>query len=193
MFSSNNNTLSSNNALNNYYGIFLSDSSNNTLSSNNASNNHDVGIGLGYSCDNNTPKSNNANTNEVNGISLSGNNNILIGNNASNNANGIYLDSSSSNKIYNNFFNNINNFLFYGSNVNNWNTTKQSGTNIVGGLYIGGNYWAYPNGTGVSQTCSDDNRDGICDLIYGLDASNIDFLPLKKQLTGTISGTVRGW
>ncbi|HMB44783.1 MAG TPA: NosD domain-containing protein, partial [Candidatus Methanoperedens sp.] len=82
---------------------------------------------------------------------------------------------------------------FYGSNVNNWNTTKQSGTNIVGGLYLGGNYWAYPNGTGFSQTCSDANKDGICDSIYELYAGNKDFLPLKKRLTGTISGFVRRW
>ena len=62
-----------------------------------------------------------------------------------------------------------------------WNITKQPGTNIIGGPYLGGNFWAYPNGTGFSQTCPDNDKDGICDVRYTLDENNIDYLPLAAK------------
>ncbi|MEM3405607.1 MAG: NosD domain-containing protein [Candidatus Pacearchaeota archaeon] len=92
---------------------------------------------------------------------------------------GIYLYSDSNNLIYNNLFNNTNNFYFDGIiYANNWNTTKTSGTNIVNGPYLGGNFWAKPDGTGFSETCSDSDSDGICDSAYTLASNNIDYLPL---------------
>jgi len=63
------------------------------------------------------------------------NNNISLNNNY-----GIYLDSSSNNIIYNNYFNNTNNA--YDDGNNQWNITKTPGTNIIGGPYLGGNYWS---------------------------------------------------
>ncbi len=123
-------------------------------------------------------------------LSSSGNN-TLIGNNASSNnaysgqygnklGTGIFLDSSSNNnKIYNNIFNNTNNVYFH-SKINTWNTTRQSGTNIIGGSLLGGNFWANPKGKGFSQTCKDVNGDGICDSSRTLDANNIDYLPITK-------------
>ena len=62
------------------------------------------------------------------------------------------------------------------------NTTKTAGLNIVGGPYLGGNYWANPNGAGYSQTCTDADEDGICDAPYfagrgGTDTFT-DYLPL---------------
>ncbi len=151
---SSNNTLTGNNENSNYYGIVLTGSSNNTLSGNNASNN-------------------------AYGIFLVGSsNNTLSGNNASNNTDGIYLSSSSNNLIYNNVFNNTNNFLsLSGSDI--WNTTRTQGTNIIGGGYIGGNFWATPVGSGFSQTCTDADGDGICNSAYVLDANNTDYLPLS--------------
>ncbi|MEM5815189.1 MAG: NosD domain-containing protein, partial [Candidatus Aenigmatarchaeota archaeon] len=95
-----------------------------------------------------------------------------------NNIYGIYLEDSSNNKIYNNFFNNTNNFGFNEANVNDWNTTRTVKINIIGGPYLGGNFWAKPDGTGFSETCSDNNKDGICDSSYTLDSNNIDYLPL---------------
>ncbi len=62
-----------------------------------------------------------------------------------------------------------------------WNTTKTPGSNIIGGIYFGGNYWANPGGTGFSQTCKDANKDGICDSIYVLNSNNTDFLPLASS------------
>ena len=72
-------------------------------------------------------------------------------------------------------------FIFTNSNINTWNTTRQSGINIIGGSFLGGNFWANPDGTGFSQTCKDVNGDGICDKSYILDANNIDYLPLAKD------------
>jgi hypothetical protein len=97
---------------------------------------------------------------------------------------GIYLESvDGSNSIYNNLFNNSENAIFFPSgspNENNWNITKQSGTNIVGGSYLGGNYWGEPNGTGDSDTCNDVDSDGICDNAIQLGNNNYDYLPLAK-------------
>jgi parallel beta-helix repeat protein len=95
---------------------------------------------------------------------------------------GLILDDIYNSTAYNNFFNNDLN-LYYDSTVFHnpfsFNTTLTSGTNIVGGPYIGGNYWAYPNGTGFSQTCSDSDNNGICDSPYIIDENITDFLPLK--------------
>lgn len=51
--------------------------------------------------------------------------------------------------IYNNYFDNINNLLFYDPIYSNhWNISKTLDTNIIGGSYTGGNFWANPSGTG---------------------------------------------
>lgn len=161
---SNNNTLSDNNASNNGYGISLSDSNKNRLSGNNASNN-------GY------------------GISLSdSSNNTLSGNNISNNNNGISLRYSNNNKIFNNFFDNIDNIYISPMVYNTWNTTRTSGINIIEGPYIGGNVWAYPNGTGFSQICEDADNDGICDSPYTFNSDNIDYLPLAYKPLNILKG-----
>ena len=77
-------------------------------------------------------------------------------------------------KINNNFFDNAENVFFDG--VHAWNTSKTLGTNIVGSSYLGGNFWS-----DFSPTCTDANFDGICDSAFGLDGSNIDWLPLTYQ------------
>jgi hypothetical protein len=68
------------------------------------------------------------------------------------------------------------------SNINVWNTTKTSGTNIIGGSFLGGNFWANPSGTGFGQTCADTNKDGICNTKYTLNSNNIDYLPLAMNI-----------
>ena len=115
------------------------------------------------------------------GIKIISNNNTLRGNNASNNALGMVLESSGNNVMYNNIFNNTENVQFINSNINNWNITKQSRTNIIGGLYLGGNFWAKPDGSGFSQMCDDVNLDGICESAYALDSTNIDYLPFSTK------------
>ncbi|WP_164997748.1 S-layer protein domain-containing protein [Methanolobus psychrotolerans] len=84
--------------------------------------------------------------------------------------------SAHSNLVYNNYFNNTNNAKDECSNV--WNTNRTTGTNIVGGPYLGGNFWASPDGTGFSQTQVDVDGDGICDESYSIEGSNVDNLPL---------------
>jgi len=86
--------------------------------------------------------------------------------------------SSGSNLIYNNLFNNSRNVVVSGTNA--WNVTKQAGTNILGGNYIGGNAWLKPDGSGYSQTCSDSDGDGICDVSYTINSKNTDYLPLSS-------------
>ena len=90
--------------------------------------------------------------------------------------------STGTNLIYNNYFNNAANvnlggYSRYGS-PGIWNTTRTAGTNIIGGPYICGNYWATPTGNGFSQTRSDANGDGISEGHYSLNGVNIDYLPL---------------
>jgi parallel beta-helix repeat protein len=101
-------------------GIYIDKSNGSYITCNNASNNHH-GIYVAYS-----------------------NNNTVKDNTISNNDNGIYLEFSNSNLIYNNHFNNTNNAIDDEHNL--WNITKTLGTNIIGGPYLGGNYWSDYNG-----------------------------------------------
>ena len=65
----------------------------------------------------------------------------LTGNTVSNNGEyGICLFTSNDNTIYNNIFDNPKNAVDDGTNT--WNIAKTAGTNIVGGPYLGGNYWS---------------------------------------------------
>ncbi|NPE31003.1 hypothetical protein HNV12_24220 [Methanococcoides sp. SA1] len=208
LFSSSKNNLTSNTASNNSdKGIKLSFSSDNNLTSNTANANNYFGIVLWSYSNNNTLTNNTANSNDHNGIYLrsSSNNNTLASNTVSNNyygivmwdssynnlnsntanannKSGIDLWDSSNNLIYNNHFNNTANTGFYETDAGNiWNITKTAGINIIGGPYLGGNYWAKPDGTGFSQTNLDTNGDGFCDSSlnkYELDVNNIDYLPL---------------
>ena len=108
--------------------------------------------------------------------------NIIKSNNISNNSLGVYLESSN-NTIYNNYLNNSNNVITSGNNT--WNIVRTIGSNIIDGPYLGGNFWAQPDGAGFSQTCADANADGICDLSYMLGSGNNDYLALTPFLRKT--------
>ncbi len=175
----NSNTFSENTESNNInYGIYLFSSSNSNMLENNIASNNEYGIYLDSS------SSNMLNKNDVldnsDGIFLDySDENTLIGNTVNSNELGIYLNSSSNNCIYNNHFNNNNNAFFSGTNPGNtWNTAKTSGSNIIGGSYLGGNFWATPTKDGFSQTHKDKDGDGICDVTYNLGEGGIDYLPL---------------
>jgi PKD repeat protein len=65
---------------------------------------------------------------------------------------------------------------------------ESPGPNIIGGLKIGGNYWALPNGLGFSQTHPDLNHDGFCEDQYTVTSASfgqpasIDKLPLRPVI-----------
>ena len=184
--SSGSNTIERNTVSNNDNGIHLASSNLNTIIDNTPSNN-DNGIYLASS--NLNTIIGNIPSNNIEGIYLrySSNNNIT-GNIVSNNDKGIGLNSSNSNTIYNNIFNNTLNA--YDDGVNFWNRSAPlSWENIVGGPYIGGNFWSdYTglddgSGTGVHAIAGDDIGD--TELPYdsgGNIAIGGDFLPLLKPL-----------
>lgn len=174
------NTLTGNVLSQNAYGIQLTNSNYNNLIDNTVSNNPYTGIALLYATGS-TLNNNKVVDNGYNGITLSDSVlNTLIGNTVSGNMRGIGLAYSDSNTIYNNYFDNTENVrVFYASVIGNtWNIAKTEGTNIIGGPYMGGNYWATPAGDGYSQIYT--SPDGICDSPYIVtsDEPGIDYLPL---------------
>ncbi|PKL60678.1 MAG: hypothetical protein CVV33_01460, partial [Methanomicrobiales archaeon HGW-Methanomicrobiales-4] len=104
---------------------------------------------------------------------------------AENGDSGIALQNVKNLQIYDNFFNNSINFII-GSEVQGvWNHEKASGLNIVKGPYIGGNFWAAPDGTGFSETHPDLNGDGFCDEVFTFDGQS-DNLPLTSPGSETV-------
>ncbi|NLU58413.1 MAG: hypothetical protein GXX12_13445, partial [Methanosarcina thermophila] len=128
--------------------------------------------------------------------------NTISGNIANETSRGISLDSSADNNFSGNIvaFNSVSGFyecracrrnLIFNNYANNslnadintvdttWNIEKTPGTNIVGGPFLGGNFWAKPRGNGFSQTATDRDKDGIADSAYTGDLQNVtDYLPL---------------
>ncbi|MDY9925198.1 PGF-pre-PGF domain-containing protein [Methanosarcina sp.] len=107
--------------------------------------------------------------------------NEISGNRISNCETGIDIIDSYGTRFYNNNFNNTRNVQSAADS--HWNTTKKSGKNIIGGPYIGGNYWATPAGDGFSQTHLDANGDGFAEVPYEMNEVNIDSLPLVTPRT----------
>jgi parallel beta-helix repeat protein len=142
------------------YGIAIQSSEYNNISENTASNNS-RGVYFGNS-DGNTLSSNTVQNNSVYGFFI--------------------CSRSDENHIFNNYFNNTKMIINNGKG-NSYNTTKTAGTNIVGGSYIGGNFWGKPDGTGFSQTSVDKDGDGIADSPYTniTNSKYSDYLPIVEH------------
>ncbi|PWR75309.1 NosD domain-containing protein [Methanospirillum stamsii] len=186
LYSATNNSINNNICeFNNPSGILLHESSENALSQNRLMRNI-RGINCYYS-DHNTLINNEIIGNDATGIMLqpSGHNKILKNLIIGNTAEGILITNAVSrnqqNLITDNYFENQKNIRVQeGGNPNYvWNEPLSPGTNIVGGGMKGGNVWADPEGQGFSQTCQDQNNDGICDLPYSIITGNTDEFPLK--------------
>ena len=62
-----------------------------------------------------------------------------------------------------------------------WNSTQTPGVNILGGPYLGGNYWSDEKlASGFSDTAPDLDGFGIADTPYKINEYNFDYLPLTK-------------
>jgi len=87
---------------------------------------------------------------------------------------GIYLDYfTMSNLVYNNYlYYNTYNGMDKSLSRNRWNITTTSGTNIVGGGNVSGNYWTDYDET--SEGATDANNNGIADLAHTIYAGNKD-------------------
>lgn len=94
---------------------------------------------------------------------------------------GISLYSAGENRVTDNRFSTPRNVKIAGTPLaNQWNTTRTSRTNVVGGPFSGGNFWGAPDNRGWSDGAFDTDRDGIGDEVYTLttDELNVDALPL---------------
>ncbi|NLX49612.1 MAG: copper ABC transporter substrate-binding protein, partial [Methanospirillum sp.] len=101
----------------------------------------------------------------------------IHGNWITGNGQGVVVGGDWSSSVRNNYFNNTDNGFFGASVAGLLNYEKTAGTNIVGGPYLGGNFWANPSGTGFSQTHADADHDGICDEPFVMEDAT-DALPL---------------
>jgi parallel beta-helix repeat protein len=174
------NLLKSNKISDSSYGIWISSFSNNNKLTNNKVSNNEVGIHLNNSSSNGL-SGNVVNLNNRYGVYLDfSTGNVLSGNRVVSNLGcGLYLSNSTYSSIYNNYLKNTNNTCFNGENVGtSLNVNRTMGTNILGGSYLGGNFWATPEGKGFSQITLDGNNDGICDTVYALNNESVDYLPL---------------
>lgn len=138
-------------------GVFLNSSSSNTLSSLTTNTNSRFGIYLLNSA-NNIITSIVARSN-LRGVMLSNADGTVLNrsNITSNSGFGVYLTGVSGAEITDNYFVNTNNTYDDGANI--WDDTR-SGTNILGGDSLGGNYYGSPTNNGCSQDNDVYDEDG---------------------------------
>lgn len=161
-------------------GVYLSGSSNHLYSNNISENANGIFLVM---AEDNTIIGNDVCSNDEYGVQIvtSSSNNTLIDNLIkSNGLCGLNIQESTGNILYNNLFENNKNVQLIDSPSNIWNVTPSMSSNVQNGTVVGGNFWAYPNGTGPSQIFSDTNQDSYCDQVYEIEERNIDFLPLIK-------------
>lgn len=95
---------------------------------------------------------------------------------------GVYLDFFTiHNLIYNNYFHdNTKNAIDKSINRNRWNITRTTGTNIIEGATLYGNYW--DDFDESSEGAIDDDSDGVADVPYTIYALNTDKGPILDMI-----------
>jgi parallel beta-helix repeat protein len=153
------------------HGVYLDNSPYNfSVTSNTIVRNGYYGLSMVGSADNQVIN-NSIRNNTQGGIYTTDVDNIIIGNTIVDHIIGINLTAEPA-VVYNNYLNNT--LDIFNTNVNSqFNTTQTAGMNIIGGPYIGGNYYASYNGT-------DTDGDGFGETPYNASGnmSVNDFLPL---------------
>jgi parallel beta-helix repeat protein len=190
---SSNETITNNNVSSNSYGIWLWDSSSNILT-NNASNNY-CGIQL-YSSSNNTLTNNTASSNDYGILLSSSSNNMLTNNTANlNNEAGVFLDLSSDNIIRNNQFES-DGILVWGNELSHYNTQVIEGNTVNGKpiyYYKNKNDVKVPEDAGevIAANCTDmtiENVDASF-VSVGIEAAYVDD---SKISSNNVSNTTYG-
>jgi len=160
------------------YGIMIVGSTN-KVDANTIAKNGKHGLFL-FADDNNTIEDNDIYSNTYDGIRMHNSTNDSIYRNEiyGNSDYGMYLSYYTvNNRVNNNYFHdNTQNAMDLSLSANSWNIAKTSGTNIVGGGNISGNYW--DNYDEISEYAYDTNGDGIADDEYTIYALNKDNGPL---------------
>lgn len=175
-YTSNDNEIHKNNANGSGWCISLDSSHDNNITNNQANSGWE-GIYV-VNSENNTISLNSAGSNGHSGIYMvTSENNIVSGNTMISNDIGILsMSDTRDNLIYNNYLDNPKNALDYGSNI--WNTDKTPGTNILGGPWLGGNWWSDYGGDDLDD-------DGLGDTPHHIpEMDNEDGLPLVTVIPG---------
>ncbi len=163
------NTYKNNNVTKNQFGTIFEQSTGNQILENNVTSN-DFGIGLEFG-------------NKYNNLTM---------NRLTSNGYGIYIVNGSRNIVYNNYLQNSYNAFddwnyTKGSIPNAWNITKTLGTNILGGPFLGGNFYSDYASTVHCSPCDPDG-DGMGDTPYPILGGipghpSLDLLPLLQKLS----------
>jgi parallel beta-helix repeat protein len=175
------NTISGHTANNNSNGMRILNSDSNSVTNSTLTGNANNGLWVESSSGTSITGNTITNSQNAGVLLISSNGSTVSGNDINSHTFwGIFLSNSSNQTIFNNRFSNPSgNAGFEGSCSNNtWNTQKALGNNVVGGPYLGGNFWGNPNGTGFSQVTADNDGDGICDSSFTLSSGDVDALPL---------------